>query len=123
MSLTLAENRRVYYLFENLKLFESVAKALQKYVTLPSDVRAIFDAGTSENPSLSGGLSANASIVLFKLFESTVVQVQSENDVALSWDERQQIEHFEHETANESDNDNANLSFVERALKRQKTEH
>lgn len=89
ISLTLVENRKVDDLFDNLKLFESVSKALQKDVSLLSDVRAIFDAVIGEHPSFSTRLSANASIVHCMLFESAVVQIQRRNASVLLWEERQ----------------------------------
>lgn len=120
MSLTVSENRQVDCLFEKLKLFESVTKALQTDKTSMSDVRTIFDAVIGEHPSTHSRLSATAPIVHCPEFESGVVEVQRGSPNALTVEEQLCMKEFERECTTGYSADDHELSFVERALKRQK---
>ena len=123
MNLTTTENRRLEALFESLKLFESVGKALQCDKTKLSDVRAIFDAIIDDHPGRAQRLSSTANIVQCPWFDSAIVKIQRGNVSALSREEHSKLQGFVVGGASECLEKDSQLSFVERALKCRKISH
>lgn len=120
ISLTTPENRRVDELYEKFTVFESVTKALQKDNTSLADVRALFDATIDEHPTTYCRLSSTADIVHCPWFESALVKVQRGMIAVLSIEEQVFMACFENESLSNDDVCDEELSFVERALKRQR---
>ena len=123
MSLTTTENRRLEALFESLKMFESVGKALQCDKTKLSDVRAIVDEIIDDHPDRAQRLSSTANIVQCSWFESAIVKIQRGNVSALSREENSKLKGFVVGGASECLEKDSQLSFVKRALKCQKISH
>lgn len=121
MSLSPQENRRVDTIMERLKDFESVTKALQKDDTSLSEVRAIFDEVIDKLPETDCRLSSTANIVHCVWFESAIVKIQRGNSNALSREEQFFVSSFEVDGVCDIDEEPEGISFVERALKRQRT--
>lgn len=70
LSLAPSHNRRIDRVIEDLEVFESVTKELQKDVRLISDVRALFDAVVDRFLSTTSRLGAWAEIVANPQFDS-----------------------------------------------------
>ena len=107
-------------LLEELKDLESVSKTLQDDSTTMSDVRSLFDAVLESYPICEERLSPSAPIVLDKVFESALVQIQRGRSAELSPSQVRSVKHLQI-TANPPGNiDDKSISFAERVLKKQK---
>lgn len=118
--LSAKENRDIDSLLEELKDLESVSKTLQDDSTTMSDVRSLFDAVLESYPICEERLSPSAPIVLDKVFESALVQIQRGRSAELSPSQVRSVKHLQI-TANPPGNiDDKSISFAERVLKKQK---
>ena len=120
MSLTTTENRRVEAPFESLRVFEPVAEALQCDNTTLSDARTIFDVIIDAHLDCAVILSSTGNIVKYPGSESVIVRIQRDSVSALTRAEHSKLHGFIINGASESVKEDSQLSFVERALKRQR---
>ena len=120
LCLSSSENRRVDTLLTNLKELESVTKILQAESTKLSDVRGLFDAVIDSYPETTSKLTSFASIVHSPVFKAAVVKLQLCNQGALSREERAVVKNFELQRELPVEDGREDLSFAQRALKRQK---
>ena len=110
---------------QELKDFESVTMALQRETTTMAEVRALFDAIAKEYPIVEKRLAADADIVLDKNFESALVKLQVGKMDSLSSAEVRSVKHLKKSSEQEyssEDENNHEISFADRILKRQKLE-
>lgn len=120
LRLTSAETRRFSILLQRLKDLDSVTKRLQQDSTTLADVRLIFDAVIENFPETSERLKPDATIVQSVTFEAAIVKVQLGYQAALDRQEKASIERFSVQSVHSDNSEDDELSFADRALKRQK---
>jgi len=114
------EGRRVETLIKMLKDIESVTKLLQAQNTTMSNVRSLFDALEDAFPEMKSRLGKDAAIVHSVDFESVIVKIQLGKTDSFSASEVLISSRFKLPSAVNDATDGEELSFAERALKRQR---
>lgn len=95
-------------------------KTFQNDSTTMSDIRAFFDAVLESYPICEERLSPSSPIVLDKVFESAVVQIQRGRSAELSPSQVRSVKHLQ-KTPNTLGNiEDESIYFAERVLKKQK---
>lgn len=113
-------------LFTCLEQLNSVTVELQRENLKLAEARDLFDGVIDLFPSMAHHLGENADIVTDVLFESGILKVQRGKEHLLTTEEKRKLRMFEKTTndaaaaapANEEDN----LTFAQRLLKRRRTE-
>ncbi len=120
ISLTASEDRRIDKLIKQLSHLESVTKKLQEKETTVSDSRALFDAVIETYSETSDKLSSTAGIVHSFTFENAVEKLQRGNSSSILYEESEAVKSLKRESPTSFEIVNEDLSFAERALKRQR---
>lgn len=120
LSLSPSEVRLMEELFRQLESLDSVTKVLQDDKTAIDDVRALFDGIIEAFAENFNRLSTSSSIVHCLVFKDAIVKLKLHITGAISREQRNITSFLVHEVSCESDNENDELSFAHRPLRKQK---
>jgi hypothetical protein len=117
--LTVRENHEIDSIYEEMKDFESISKALQQDATTLADTRLLFDEISNAYPALKEKLAANANIVLDKYFESAIIRIQQGKAGSLMPSEEQSVRNLK-KLPKQNHESIESGCFADRVLKKQR---